>query len=247
VPVIINEIFARKFFPNEEPVGKHMGDAQREEPAKGPQPGYLIVGVVGNTKYNSVRHDMAHIMYVPLVSNSAHFELRTAADPTALMKSVRDVVSRADNNLPLFQVRTQTAQIEHMLFEMRLMSRLSSLFGILALLLACLGLYGLLSYEVTRRTREIGIRIALGAQRDRVLQLVVGQGILLALLGAALGIAGACGVTRYLADVLYNVHPVDPLTFAAVAVLLFVVALAASCIPAWRAARVDPMEALRYE
>jgi len=246
-PVIINEAFARQFFPNQDPVGKHMGNPQEDEPAVGPQPGYLIVGIAGNTKYNSLRSAIEPTTYLPQVSNSAHFELRTAADPTALIPVVREVVSRVDNNLPLFNVRTQTEQIEQMLFLDRLMSEISSAFALLALVLACIGLYGLLSYEVARRTRELGIRMALGAQRRDLLRLVVGKGILLVLIGAAIGIAAAIGLTRFMSTILYGVHADDPLTFAGVVILLTLVALAACYIPARRAMRVDPIVALRYE
>jgi ABC-type antimicrobial peptide transport system permease subunit len=149
--------------------------------------------------------------------------------------------------LPIFDVHTETQLIDQLLFQERMIGQLSSCFGILALALACIGLYGLLSYEVTRRTREIGIRMALGAQRDQVLKLVVRQGIVLTTVGAILGAAAASGVTRYLASLLYGVRPVDPLTFGAVVMLLLIVALAACYIPARRATRVDPMVALRYE
>jgi predicted permease len=247
MPVIINEAFAREFFPNQDPVGKHIGNPQEDEPFIGPQPGYLIVGIAGNTKYNNLRSAIEPTTYLPQVSNSAHFELRTAADPTALIPVVREVVSRVDNNLPLFNVRTQTEQIEQTLFLNRLMSQISSAFALLALVLACIGLYGLLSYEVARRTRELGIRMALGAQRRDLLRLVIGQGILLVLIGAAIGIAAAIGLTRFMSAILYGVHADDPLTFAGVAVLLTLVALAACYIPARRATRVDPLVALRYE
>jgi ABC-type antimicrobial peptide transport system permease subunit len=127
------------------------------------------------------------------------------------------------------------------------MSQISSAFALLALVLACIGLYGLLSYEVARRTRELGIRMALGAQRGDLLRLVIGQGILLVLVGAAIGIAAAMGLTRFMSTILYGVHANDPLTFAGVAILLTLVALAACYIPARRATRVDPLVALRYE
>jgi predicted permease len=247
VPVIINEAFTREFFPNQDPVGKHVGNAQEDEPATGPQPGYLIVGIAGNTKYNSLRPAIEPTMYVPQVGNSAHFELRAAADPTALIPLVRGVVSRADSNLPLFAVRTQTQQIDQTLFLDRLMSQISSAFALLALVLACIGLYGLLSYEVTRRTREIGIRMALGAKAGDVLRAVIAQGIALAAVGVTIGVAIALGVTRFLGSLLYNVKAGDPLTFAGVALLLVAVAALACYIPALRAARVDPMVALRYE
>ena len=248
VPLIINEAFARKYLANQNPIGLHMGDAWHDDgQAHNPGPGYTIVGVVGDTKYAHLRRNIAPIIFSPLVSNEAHFELRTAANPTALVKNVRDIVSRAGDNLPLTDVRTQTEQIDQILFRERLMSRLSSFFGGLALVLACVGLYGLLSYEVARRTHELGIRMTLGAQRKDLLRLVVGQGILLVLIGAAIGIGVAIGVTRFMSAMLYGIHADDPLTFAGVAIVLTLVALAACYIPARRAMKVDPMVALRYE
>jgi predicted permease len=248
IPVIVNEAFARKFFVKEDPVGRHIGNAEHEdEPAKGPQPGYLIVGLAGNTKYDDLRGELRPTMYLPLVENSAHFELRTAGNPTALVGMVRDVVSRADKNLPLFEVRTQTEQIEESLFQERVMARLSSFFGVLASVLACIGLYGLISYDVARRTKEVGIRMALGAERNDVLLLVARRGIELVVAGAAAGIGVALGVTKFMASMLYDVKANDAMTIAGVAVLLGLVALAACWIPARRAMRTDPMVALRYE
>ncbi len=248
IPVIVNETFARKYFGKESPLGRHLDEAEGDEPSTGPKsPGYQIVGVAGNTKYDSLRREIQPTMYRPLTGGGAHFELRTAATAAALLPIVRDIVNRAGDNLPIFDVATQSQRIDQLLSQERIMARLSSFFGLLALVLACIGLYGLLSYEVTRRTREIGVRMALGAQRRGVLRLVVGQGILLALAGSVVGIAAAFAVTRYLASLLYGVRPVDPLTFTAVVVLLAVVAVAACAIPARRAVSVDPMVALRYE
>jgi len=248
IPVIINEAFARKFFPNENPIGMHMGFLQRtDSDVQNPGPGYTIVGIAADTKYAYLNYETVPILFRPVVGSSAYFELRAAANPTALVKTVRDIVSRTGDNLPLTNMRTQTEQIEQLLFQQRLLSKLSSFFGTLALVLACIGLYGLLSYEVARRTREIGIRMALGAQRRDLLRLVVGQGILLALIGSAIGIAVAIGVTRFISSLLYGIHADDPLTFAGVAGLLTLVSLAACYIPARRAMRVDPMVALRHE
>jgi predicted permease len=246
-PVLINKAFARKYFPNQNPVGLHIGNRQGDEPATGPQPGYLIVGIAGDTKYSRLRRDIMPTMFLPLVGNSAHFELRASGDPTALLKQVRAIIAQADNSLPLFDVRTQSQQIEQALYQERLMSRLSSFFACLALILACIGLYGLLSYEVARRTRELGIRMALGAQRRELMRLVVRRGLLLALTGAVIGVGAAMAVTRLMSAMLYNVRPYDPATFAGGCILLVLVALVACSIPARRAMCVDPMVALRDE
>jgi len=175
------------------------------------------------------------------------FEVRTALNPRTIIPEVRSTVSQLDSNLPFFSLRTETEQIDRSLFQERLIARLSSFFGALSLLLACLGLYGLLSYEVSRKTREIGVRMALGARPSDVLRFIVRQGVGLSAVGAAFGILGALGATRYLASLLYGVRPFDPLTFLSVALLLGLVALAACYIPARRASHLDPMVALRYE
>src|SRR6202453_3180291 len=186
-------------------------------------------------------------MYTPLTGNSAHFELRVSVDPMTLVPAVRKIVEETDSNLPLSDVRTQTQQIEQILSQERLLSRLSSFFAVLAMALACIGLYGLLSYEVARRTRELGIRMALGAQRRDLMRLVVRRGLLLALAGAVIGIGTAIAVTRLMATMLYSVRPYDPATFGGVCILLVLVALAACSIPARRAMRINPMVALRDE
>ncbi|HME00331.1 MAG TPA: ABC transporter permease [Terriglobia bacterium] len=248
IPVIVNDAFARQYFGRQNPLGRHLDDSEGDEPRTAPKSaGYQIIGVAGSTKYSDLRREIHPAMYRPLTGGGAHFELRTATAPTALVPLVRDIVNRADANLPIFDVATQSERIEQLLSQERIVARLASFFGVIALVLACIGLYGLLSYDVARRTREIGVRMALGARQREVLRLVVGQGIFLVLAGAGFGIAAAFGVTRYLASLLYGVRPLDPLTFIAVAILLFVVAIAACLVPARRAMSVDPMVALRYE
>ena len=248
ISIIVNEAFAKKYFPKESPVGKHIGGYESPDfPPSAQDPGYTVLGICGNAKYQNLRSDIEPTMYSPFTGGGAHFELRTASNPTALVAAVRSVVAHADKNLPLFQVRTQTEQIEALLVQERIMARISSFFAVLALALACIGLYGLLAYEVVRRTREIGIRMALGAQPSDVLKLVVRQGIALAIVGAIIGISAAIGVTRFMASMLYGVHAGDPMTIMAVTILLGFVAFAACFIPARRATRVDPMVALRYE
>jgi predicted permease len=245
-PVIVNHAFVEKYLGKENPLGKQFGqaDASADGPASS---GYEIVGVVRDAKYNDLRREIHAMMYMPQRFGGATFELRTAADPQAILPAIREVVSQVNTNLPLYDVKTESEQIDRLLFQERLIARLSSFFGLLALVLACVGLYGLLSYEVSRRTREIGIRMTLGAHQGNVLKLVLRQGIVLALVGAALGIGVALGVTRYLTSMLYDVRANDPLTLIAVAVLLVLVALAACYVPARRAMRVDPMVALRHE
>jgi ABC-type antimicrobial peptide transport system permease subunit len=206
-----------------------------------------IVGIVGDTKFLTLRSEIAPTLFVPAGGGEAVFEIRTAVDPRTIIPAVRSAVSQLDNNLPLFNMKTESEQIERSLFQERLIARLSSFFGALSLLLACVGLYGLLSYEVTQRTREIGIRMALGARPPDILRIVVRQGVGLSAVGAFIGILVALGATRYLASLLYGVRPFDPPTFLAVALLLSLVALAACYIPARRASRVDPLVALRYE
>lgn len=173
--------------------------------------------------------------------------MRTKMNPATVSASIRGVLSQMDSNLPVFDVHTQEELIDQLLFQERMVAKLSGFFGLLALVLACIGLYGLLSYEVSRRTREIGIRMALGAQRRGVLRLVVGQGMVLAIIGAIVGIGLTLAVTRYLKSMLYDIHANDPTTIAGVAILLTLVAVAACYIPARRATRVDPTVALRYE
>jgi predicted permease len=245
-PVIVNLAFVTKYLGKENALGKRFG--QSEADANGPaSPGYEIIGVVRDAKYSDLRREIHPMMYTPQSLGGASFELRTAADPRAILPAIREVVAQVNTNLPLFDVKTESQQIDRLLFQERLVARLSSFFGLLALVLACVGLYGLLSYEVSRRTREIGIRMALGAQAKDVLRPVVWQGLALALVGAAAGTGVALGVTRYLKSMLYDVHANDPVTIVAVVALLVLVALAACFIPARRATRVDPMVALRSE
>lgn len=178
---------------------------------------------------------------------SPTFELRTQGDPKALVSMVEQAVRDVDHDFLVMRVMTQSEQIDRTIYQERLMATLSMLFGLLTLVLACIGLYGLVAYGVVRRTHEIGLRRALGAKPYEILWPITKVGLALTLAGVVIGLGVAASVTRYVASVLYGVRPTDPWTFVGLAILLGVVAGCACCIPARRAMRVDPMVALRYE
>jgi macrolide transport system ATP-binding/permease protein len=244
--VIVNETFVRRFFPHANPLGQHIEELLPDDPKDPRGPGWEIVGVAGDAKYDSLRREISPTMYAANAGN-ASFAVRTAGDPLQLVPVIRDLVNRKDNNLAMFRIATESKQIDSLVSVEQLVARLATFFGLLAVVLACIGLYGLLSYEVTQRTREIGIRMAIGAQRSNVIRLVVVQGIMLAAVGAVVGSGASLGVTRLLKTALYGVTPGDPITLAFCAALLLVVAMAACYLPARRATRVDPLVALRYE
>jgi predicted permease len=248
VPAIVNQAFVTKYFPNMNPVGQPFGQSEaNSETGEAKRPGWEIVGIVGNAKYNRLRRSVEPTTYVPSTGGTVSFSLRTAAEPERFVPQVRAVVNALDSNLPVFGVRTLSQQIDRQVFQERLIARLAGFFGALALMLACIGLYGLVSYEVARRTREIGIRTALGAEKVDVLRLVLGQGMKLTLSGALPGIALSLGLMHYTKSLLFGVGAADPVTFAAVTMLLIGVTLLACYVPARRATRVDPVVALRYE
>ena len=238
---IVNQAFVKQYIKGRDPIGLRLGGDGVKDPH------WVIVGVVGDTKFQDLRSTDAPTTYVPLTERGATFVLRTAAQPGLFMPAVRQAVNQVDANLPVIQMRTQSEIVDRTLFNERLVARLFGLFGALGLALACIGVYGLLSYEVARRTREIGIRSALGAQRVDLLLLVVRQGLVLLLCGVAAGIGVSMGVTRLLISLLYGVRPTDAVTFSAVAAILIFVGLIACLIPARRAASIDPMVALRAE
>ena len=237
-PLVINKKLAHRLFGDRDPIGRHFraGTSLSE-----------VVGVVDDAKYDNMRDSAMPTIYAAIGDDDATFEIRTAMDPKTLMPTIRAAVSRFDRNLLITDMKTQEEQIDQSLYQERLIANLSRLFALLALVVASVGIYGLLSYQVTRRTHEIGIRLALGAQRSDVMRLVIRQGAILAELGVVIGIAAALAVTRYLQSFLYGVKPSDPVTIIAVAFLLIAVALLASYIPARRAMKPDPMVALRYE
>jgi putative ABC transport system permease protein len=201
-------------------------------------------------RQNGLSAQSSSAVYVPLSQSplgSMNLVLRTEVDPLSVTDAVRKEMSAMDKDLPIYGVQTLSIYVAQSFVVPQFLSLLLGIFAALALALASVGLYGVVSYSAARRTHEIGIRMALGAEKRDVLRMVVGQGLRLALIGVAIGIAGALALTRFLASLLYGVKPTDPVTFAAVSLILIVVALLACYIPARRAAKVDPMVALRYE
>lgn len=242
--VVINEAAARRYFPDANPVGQRFGSSIETT-------GQLeVVGVLRDVKYDSVREPAPPTMYVPYPqarTSNAVFEVRTAGAPAGVMGAIREATRQIDPNLPLTDVSTQIEQVERRFAQEKLFAQAYTLFGGLALLLASIGLFGLMSYSVSRRTNEIGIRMALGAQRQDVLRLVMRESMILVALGVTIGLAVAVGASHLVATLLFGLPPRDPLSIGvAVAVMLLVSALA-GYLPARRASRVDPMVALHYE
>ncbi len=243
---VVNQQFVRRYLDGRNPIGRRFG-------IRGLRSADIeIVGVVADAKYAHLRGQPPPTIYVPCLQDvgllgSMHFDLRSSGNPAKLESAVRRVAESLDPKAPLYDLQTEIEQINERLSQERMFAQLTSFFGLAALLLACVGIYGSLSFSVAQRSHEIGIRMALGAEKSDVLKMVVGQGLKLTLIGVAIGIAGALALTRFLSSLLYGVKPTDPLTFIAVSLILIVVALLACYIPARRAAKVDPMVALRYE
>lgn len=243
---VVNEAFARYYFGSEDPIGRRF-DRGEEDGGE-----VEIVGVVRDAKSESVKEQTPRTFYVPFLQDPSSwrettFQVRTAGDPLATVAAIRHEVQSLEPNLPLFRIKTLEQQVDETLGQERLVTTLASLFGVLALLLACAGLYGVLSYSVSRRTREIGIRMALGAKRADVLRFFVRQGMTLVLFGVVVGLAAAFALTRFMSSLLFGISNTDFLTFAGVAAGLSVVGLLACYMPARRATKVDPSVALRSE
>ena len=241
---IINEAAVRKFFPTEDALGKRFGNT----PETSSQ--FEIVGVVKDIMYNALREPPPATMYVPYVQSpvgAMAFIIRTAADPATMMGPVREAVRQVDDNVPLTDMSTQTDQIERRFAQERLFAKAYALFGGLALLVASIGLFGLMSYNVTRRTTEIGIRMALGAKRQNVLQMVMRESLILVAIGVTIGIAAALGSGRVVESLLFGLTPRDATTSGVAIAVMVGVSVLAGYLPARRASRLDPMAALRHD
>ena len=240
--VIISQQLAEQYFPDEEALGKQLRlDFMSKEP-------FEVIGVVGDVRHRGLAGNVYQAMYLPTLGVlRTNLVVRTTGDPASLAPAVRKEVAAIDPQQPVAAVKTMGQWVSESVAQPRLRTLLLGLFAAVALLLSVIGIYGVMSYVVTQRTREVGIRMALGARRGDVLRLVVGQGMKLALAGVASGIAAAYGLTRLLKSLLYEVSTTDPATFVVTALLLAGVALLACYAPARRATKVDPMVALRYE
>jgi putative ABC transport system permease protein len=246
---IINEALARRYFPNEDPIGKYVSNVGANQNDGDPQR-WEIVGVVGDVRHNSLTRPAAAELYLPYQQNSwswGNFFVRTTNDPATLNRGFTEAIRSGDKTVPVTNVQPLTQAISDTVAQARFYTLLFALFGATGLLLTLTGIYGVISYTVSQQTQEIGVRMALGAQARDVLKLVIGQGLVLTLIGAGLGLLGALGLTQLMQALLFSVSATDPLVFAAVSASLIAVALTACYVPARRATKVDPMVALRNE
>ena len=243
---MINSAMARRYWPGSDPIGSRitLGDPADSSSWR------TVVGVVGDVRQSALNDDPYPQLFLPIAQTPQRAMLllaRTTGSPAALSGPIRRAVTALDPDLPVSDIRTLDERLDQSIAQPRVSMMLLGIFALMALVLAAVGIYGVLSYTVTQRTRELGIRMALGAESNSVMRLVVGQAMVPALIGVVLGLAGAWGATRLMSSLLFGVSATDPVTFIAVALFLLAVAALASWIPARRATRVDPLIALRAE
>jgi len=253
--IVINQTLANALWPGEDPVGKRLKQGWPETPTSGPPGTYVspwreIVGVVADVKLNGVMNETPLEVYLPLTQRSETaliLVVRTAVEPSAVSSAIEAIARDINRDMPLFQTKTMDEVLASSIAQQRMSVIVLVTFAIVALTLASLGLYGVIAHSVTERTHEIGVRMALGAEARHVLGLMIRQGLTTTAIGAAIGVAGAVALSRWIQDLLFGVTPTDPATFAVVVATLLAVALVACYVPAWRATRVDPTMALRSE
>lgn len=245
--VIVNEALANRYWPNEDAIGKRLGSFE-EVPGK--QKWLEIVGVVGNVRHKAIEMEVMEEVYFPYKQSPGNFMnlvVRTTSDPASMVPAIRSQVLSVDKDQPVSDIMTMDQRVAKSVAAKRFVMFLLGAFSILALGLASVGIYGVMAYLVTQRTQEIGVRMALGAQKRDVLKLVVRKGMALAIIGAAIGLVASLALTRLMRSLLFEVTPTDWLTFVTASTVLLIAALLASYIPAHRATKVDPLTALRYE
>jgi len=246
--IIVNQAFANKYFPRENPIGKHIRVEEGDDVFNHSM--REVVGVVEDIKRKGLTADADPQFILPFAQamiTNPPLVVRTTGDPALAENAIRTAVGEMDQSVPVYQVSTMEDYISKSAAQPRFQTFLLTCFAGIALVLAAIGLYGLLSYMVAQRMLEIGVRIALGAQRADVVGMIVWRGLRLALIGVGTGLAASAMITRLLSGMLYRVQPTDPVTFAATTVLLLVVSIAASSVPAYRAARMDPNKTLREQ
>jgi putative ABC transport system permease protein len=242
---VINEAMARQMYPNEQPIGKRLVVLMKNENPPGE-----IIGVVGDTKHGSLSDKVHPMVYYPMAHLSfgiGTLVVQTRVEPLSLARAVTAVAHQMDSGLPVSEVGTMQRWVDESLSRTKFQTALLAVFAGLALVLAALGIYGVVSYSVAQRTHEIGVRVALGAQQGQVARMILWRALILTLTGLTLGLAGAFALGRYLKTLLFEIEPADPVTLTSVTLVLLGVALLGAMVPAARAMRVDPMVVLRYE
>jgi putative ABC transport system permease protein len=244
---VINQSFAQRFFPHTNPLGKHVRNTYPSNPTD-----MVIAGVAADARSNTLREKIAPRLYAPFFhplwqEDSAHYEVRTFGDPATAASALRRAVTEAAPALPPIDIHAVAELVDNYLGKDRLVARLSAAFGLLAMLLAGIGLYGVMTWTMARRTREIGVRVALGARPNEIFRLVLSDTLLMVSLGVAIGIPLALAATRLIQGMLFGLGETEPVVMLLASILLIAVAISAGYVPASRAARVDPMVALRDE
>ncbi|HEX3144156.1 MAG TPA: FtsX-like permease family protein, partial [Pyrinomonadaceae bacterium] len=248
---VVNQSFVQSFFPGQNPIGRRFFFGDQDDPERGED--LEIVGVVGDVRYDSAKQEAGRTAYRPILqvqdsdAYNSNIEIRTTGEAANLGPTVRAVLKQIDANLPVYDVTTLREQLSGRLQQETLVAELASFFGLLALLLACIGLYGVMAHGVLRRTKEIGIRMALGAERRGIVWMVMRETLVLVVAGIAVGVPVALGAARLISSQLFGLSPADPLTLVAAALVLIGVASLAGFLPARKASKVNPLVALRYE
>jgi len=245
--IIINQAFANRFFPGEDALGKHVAsDLSNTDVAESRE----VVGIIDNLATNTLTQEPEPAYYIPfdqLPLTAPTFAIRVSGDPSAYADSTRKVIAQQNPHIPVYKIRSYDALLARSTAQQGFQTLLLTVFAAIALLLAAVGLYGVLSYMVTQRTQELGLRMALGAQRSEVLSLVLRRGLILASIGLVAGLAASALLTRYIATLLFNTTPLDLATFVSTTALLLAVSTVACLVPAYRASRLDPNETLRQQ